>query len=825
MAGLPVTGITGNARAWRRGAFAAAIALALACVIAAPPAAEAQPNFLTFRNQLRPTVPNANQRSSLTNPRKGESKMLVQADEMNYDYNNQRVSAVGNVQIYYNGATLEADKVIYDQRNKRLRAEGNARLTESDGKVSFGEIIELTEDFRDGFIDSLRIDTPDQTRMAAARADRTQGNFTVFQNGVYTACEPCRDDPRKPPLWQVKAARIIHNQTEKMIYFEEASLEFFGKPIAWFPYMSAPDPTVKRKTGFLMPLFSTSSVYGFGVEVPYYIAMAPDYDLTLAPRFTTKQGPLMQAEWRQRLETGQFTIRGAGIYQLDRDYFIRDDGTRTAGWRDWRGSLESNGRFAISPMWAWGWDAILVSDPVFLQNYRVRSLQQTNPDPIAAPLTEGVSQLYLTGRGDRSYFDARTIHYTGFSEADVQGALPVIHPVIDYSRTLGTPVFGGELGYSVNLTSLSRQTAQFDPISQTAFATGQCSLLTANPNVKVPSNCLLRGTPGNYTRLSAETHWRRQVVDQAGQLWTPFASVRADVANVNVDNQPGVANYLPTGENQVSRAMPTIGLEYRYPFIGVQSWGTQTVEPIAQFVLRPNETAVGKLPNEDAQSLIFDDVNLFKVDKFSGWDRVEGGGRLNAGVQYTAQFNRGGFFNVLVGQSYQLFGTNSFAIGDATNTGLGSGLDTTRSDYVARASYQPNSIYTVISRFRYDERDFTLRRLEIEGRANFDRWGLSVLYGNYDAQPQLGFLTRREGVLTTGSLKLSTNWVVSGAMRYDIDSTSIDQLRAGLGYIDDCFIMSVNYITDYNYNGNVQTNQTIMLQLSLRTLGSTTAGQ
>ena len=122
--------------------------------------------------------------------------------------------------------------------------------------------------------------------------------------------------------------------------------------------------------------------------------------------------------------------------------------------------------------------------------------------------------------------------------------------------------------------------------------------------------------------------------------------------------------------------MPTVGFEYRYPFIGVQSWGTQTIEPIAQIIVRPNEPNIGRLPNEDSQSLVFDDSNLFKVDKFAGWDRVEGGGRANVGLQYTAQFNRGGFVNVLFGQSYQLFGTNSFAVGDVTNTGLGSGLDT-----------------------------------------------------------------------------------------------------------------------------------------------------
>src|SRR5262249_24449036 len=148
-------------------------------------------------------------------------------------------------------------------------------------------------------------------------------------------------------------------------------------------------------------------------------------------------------------------------------------------------------------------------------------------------------------------------------------------------------------------------------------------------------------------------------VDSYGQVFTPFASVRGDFADLDVTKQDGVANYLPTGHSDVARFMPTVGLEYRYHFIKVQSWGTQTIEPIAQVIIRPNETDVGKLPNEDAQSLVFDASNLFSVNKFSGWDRVEGGSRLNAGVQYTAQFNQGGYFNALFGQSYQLFGQNS----------------------------------------------------------------------------------------------------------------------------------------------------------------------
>ena len=188
---------------------------------------------------------------------------------------------------------------------------------------------------------------------------------------------------------------------------------------------------------------------------------------------------------------------------------------------------------------------------------------------------------------------------------------------------------------------------------------------------------------------------------------------------MNIKDQPGVSNYINVGDHDVGRMMPTAGLEYRYPLIGVQPWGTQTIEPIAQLVFRPSETGIGQFPNEDAQSLIFDDSNLFKLNKFSGWDRIEGGGRANVGVQYTAQFNRGGTVSVLFGQSYQLFGGNSFAIGGPTNTGLDSGLDTTVSDYVARASYQPNSALTFTSRFRLDEKDFTPRRTELEASASF----------------------------------------------------------------------------------------------------------
>src|SRR5262249_31152470 len=160
-----------------------------------------------------------------------------------------------------------------------------------------------------------------------------------------------------------------------------------------------------------------------------------------------------QGEWRHRLENGQYTVRMAAIEQLDKDFFLRNGGPATPGYRDFRGSFESNGKFNLSTNWVWGWDALLVTDPTFFQDYKISTLQsQRNPDPVGAGLTEGISQLYLTGRGERSYFDVRTMYFYGFSEQDLQNQIPVVLPVLDYSKVIDQPVFGGELGYKVNFT-------------------------------------------------------------------------------------------------------------------------------------------------------------------------------------------------------------------------------------------------------------------------------------------------------------------------------------------------------------------------------------
>jgi LPS-assembly protein len=764
-------------------------------------------------------------------PIPSNTPMLVQADEIKYDYANNTVSAVGHVQIYYGGSTVEAEQVVYDQKTKRLRAEGNARLTEVNGRITYGQVINLTDDYRDGFVDSLHVEAPDETRYAAARADRSQGNYTVLQNGVYTACEPCKDDPQKPPEWQVRAARIIHSDSEKMIYFEDATVDLFGLPVAWFPFLSTPDTTVKRKSGFLYPTLSSSTAAGYSIQTPYYFNLAPNYDLTLYPKYMTRQGLLMGAEWNQRFISGSYTIRAAGILQQDSAYFASEYGAGAQQTQSFRGTAFTAGQFDITDKWVWGWTGVLQTDPTFLNDYGMNQFAGNIIDPFgtgvalsSAGVPAGVSQLYLAGRGERSYFDMRTIYYYGYSDIQVQKELPIIHPVLDYSNTLAEQVMGGELSYKLNITSLTRQQAAYDPISLAAFNDNICANGTAettNPAFLNKSNCLLRGIPGTYSRASAEVDWKRKIITDNGQEITPFVRLQGDVASLDVDNQPGVSTYMTPGESELARFMPAVGVMYRYPFVDVEPWGTQTIQPIAQLILRPNETQIQNFPNEDSQSLIFDDTNLFSIDKFSGWDRVEGGGRLNAGMEYTAQVNGAGSLDALFGQSYQLYGLNSFAVADNTNTGLESGLDKPISDYVARVAYQPNSTYMFSARARFDEATFAMQRFELLSRANFDRWGVDLLYADVAPQPALGFLSRRESVLAGTSFKVTSNWVLLASEGYDLIAHQFNATRIGVGYVDDCLMLAVNYVTSYAYNGtsNPVQNTGVVFTMSLRTLG------
>jgi LPS-assembly protein len=165
-------------------------------------------------------------------------------------------------------------------------------------------------------------------------------------------------------------------------------------------------------------------------------------------------------------------------------------------------------------------------------------------------------------------------------------------------------------------------------------------------------------------------------------------------------------------------------------------------------------------------------------------------------------------------------GKNSFAMTDATNVGLDSGLDHNVSDYVGRLYYQPTSNLSFTTRYLFDRDTFALNRFEAEMTTTWDRLKLSTIYASYQAQPDIGFLTRRDGVYQTATYNFEKHWSVTGGIRYDLDQNRVDLYTVGLNYLDECFGLMATYTYD-NTNFLIQRpDNRFMARVILRTLSS-----
>lgn len=771
-------------------------ATALACLIAAgitPPAAMAQDI-----SAAAASVPEG-------------SQMLLESDTLIYDNDASTVTAAGGVRIDYGGNRLVAQRVTYDRKTSRLIASGDVQLIDSDGTKVFADTVDITDDFGNGFVNALRVETVDKTYFAAESAERQNGVLTTFNNGVYTACEPCEEKPNRAPIWRIKARKIIWDGKSKVVRFERSRFEFFGLPIAGLPYFQMADPTVKRKSGFLLPSVSINDDRGVGISLPYYLALAPTYDLTLRPTYYTRQGFLGEAEWRQKFNNGEYTLKIAGMRQNDPAAFTV--GTVNAGTlvdpNRFRGMIGSKGRFDLNERWKFGWDVLAQTDKNFAYTYGIGGYQNYYRQ----------NEIYLTGLNDRNYFDVRAIKFSvqenlpDSNRAAINDKQPWVLPTLDYSYTPDEPVFGGELNLDMNLRSLRRS-----KLDNQAY----------NVDGGNRQNGSVRGIDGSSTRLTGEAEWKRSFITDGGLVVTPLLAFQADAIGVNASQESvaainTLAGGIGAGTDQKSlftRMMATAGMEMRWPLLFASvGGGSHVVEPMAQIFARPDEaygTTLG-IPNEDAQSFVFDASSLFERDKFSGYDRTEGGSRANVGVRYTGIFGSGWGTNALFGQSYQLAGLNSFASPDLVYAGAESGLETAKSDYVALAGFTSPFGLSASTSGRFDEQTFELRRAE--AKVGYSTSPLTVT-GNYtfiQAQPLYGFTEDRHEVTVASSLRFHENWRTFGSATYDLQTEMIASDSIGFAYDDECFSYTMTMAT--RHSETASDTRTFGFNISFRTLG------
>ena len=509
----------------------------------------------------------------------GEGPILMLADQVDVDEERQTIIARGNVDITRGDRRLLADSVRYREAEDRIEAVGNITLLEPSGEAIYADLMSLSGDLKDGLIEQLRARLGGEARVAASSARRIDGTRTEMDKAVYSPCPLCASSDRAP-LWRISAAKVTHDEESDTIVYNHAFFELFGIPVLYTPYFSHPDPSVDRKSGFIAPSAGTDTELGFTLETPYYFALAPNYDLTLAPIFTSNEGLVLASEFRHRITNGRYDLGGSVTRGSEAENSDSDQSTRD----EFRGHVVGDGRFALGGGWGWGYDLFVASDDTYLERYDF-SDQDILENRLYAERIDGRNYAAINGYG-----------FQGLRDDDDQGLIPYVLPLLDLELSSEPMLWGSRFFLDSSLLALTR-------------------------------------TDGLDTRrLSVTGGWELPWVGELGDQYRLRLSLRDDYYDLDGDPE----TLSDEGQRTENRIIPRATLDWSWPWIGDTFGLTPVIEPIASLTLAPTGLNDGDIPNEDSLDLEFDDTNLFEESRFPGLDLVEEGSRITYGGRFGA---------------------------------------------------------------------------------------------------------------------------------------------------------------------------------------------
>lgn len=686
-------------------------------------------------------------------------RIYFAADEIVYDRELERVTATGHVTVTRNGQSVDAESVVYAMRSGRVTATGRVRFKDLSGNVLRANVVELSDDLRDGFVESVHVIFTDGSRAAAIEARREEGSITRLTRAVYSPCEICDDDPDRPPLWQIKARKAIHDAEKHSMTYHDAFLEFFGVPVAYTPWFRHTDPSVKRKSGFLTPDIGRSTQLGFNARVPYYFNLSPNKDFTFEPLITTRGGVLLAGEYRHMIKSGQFSLDGS-FTRVER---VDENGEPIGGQRT-RGHIHGTGQFRLTDSSRWGFDAGWTTDDTFLRRYGINQ---------ADTLT---SRLFYERFDGRSYGEVNAYSFQGFRAEDISGETPFILPSAAY-HYVSEPGFWNSF-YSVDADFLILQR-------------------TSGPDTR---------------RASLSAKWEVPYTSPFGDIYRFSVSLRGDLYHTS-GFVPATDPKDMTNQDFDSRVLPRVALDWRYPFIrrGENSW--QILEPIVAIVASPNGGNPVNIPNEDSLSFELDTVNLFDTDRFAGLDRWDGGQRIAYGLRYEYHHFGGASGSVLVGQNYRLTRNTAFSVD--------SGLAHRFSDYVVEADISLPPYIDYVHRLRFDRRTLEVKRNEINVLTEISS-AVRLQFGYLDLvrdDSESEFQDRRE-INAAGQFALSKEWSVASSIIRDIGENA-GTIKGGvsLTYSDECITFRTSFRRDFTRDRDIAPSTSINFRIVFKHLG------
>jgi LPS-assembly protein len=688
----------------------------------------------------------------------GEGTILLFADRLTADSTTNVITAEGNVEVIRGGRRLLADQLRYDQDTDQMEALGNVALVEPTGETLYADRVVLSGDLENGLAEKLRARMTDNSLLAANQG-RLSGPRSELDRAVYSPCPLCQNG-ESPPLWQINARRVEHDQETHDIIYHHAFLELYGVPVFYTPYFSQPDPTVERRSGFLAPTFGSSSQLGQFLQTPYYFALAPNYDLTLAPIFTTKENAVLTAQYRHLLPNGRFELSGSGTYATE----AGSDGNPNPTDQTFRGNLEGDGRFRIDRTTRWGYDLAVTTDNTYLQRYKF-----SNDNVLT-------NRLFTDKVWQRNYAAANAYAFQGLRSFDHQDEIPFAVPLLESELTSAPWRWGSHFTLDSSLLALTR----------------------------------INGL--DTRRASMEGGWELPWAGHVGDLYRLSLSLRGDAYQTDGNPQNFGSN---GGENITGRVVPRLTVDWSWPWIADTFGLTPLIEPVASFTWTVDDPNDGSIPNEDSQDLEFDDTNLFEPNRFAGLDRIEGGARISYGLRFAASGEAGEVVSGLFGQSYRFSGDEDF--------GPNSGINEDFSDYVGRIELQPDPAFRVRYRFRLNQGDLVPTRNEVSAVVGPRAVRFGVNYLSLGDDPKLDRKRQREEITAGVAVRLLPSLSLSAQFRRNLAADRDIWHKYGFVYHHPCLDLVGGVEQRYTNNADAGEETIFSIRVSFATLGSVSA--
>ncbi|WBQ12727.1 LPS assembly protein LptD [Hyphomonadaceae bacterium BL14] len=670
--------------------------------------------------------------------------------------------ARGAVRMRSDERIVLADEITYDPALRRIVATGSVEIHEPGRPAQLADYVELDDEMREGFARGFATLLENNGRTAAALALRRADGGVELRDAYYTACDLCEDGTRTP-TWRLRADQVTQDVGNDMIRYRNVRLEIRGVPVLYSPAFAHADPSVGRKSGFLAPAIDLSNRLGFSWQQPYFWAIGPSQDLTIAPRVMSEVSPLLELEWRKRFWSGQVNVQTSATYEREFDI----DGP--FGDRALRGHVFAVGEFDINQDWRWGFGAQAVTGgDLFLRRYGYPEQAEGYQSLLAAPLGSLISQVWTAGRRPAWYADATAYQFNFISETFDDGQLPVAAPQVRGHYQLALPRGGGVAEFSFNALSLTRELGD------------------------------------DYRRASAGVDWSRAVILPGGLRAEPFATARADVFDITQRTVAGVE----TGQFDAARWLGAAGLDVSWPFLRPGERVDIILAPRLAGIASTEAGSGNIPPNFDSQTLDLDRSFLFSPIRSPGFDLWEDGTRTDLGL--AASFTEAGGsrgVELFAGRSYRMSGDNRFP---AT-----SGAAQDASDWVAEGRLDYDWLRVGV-RARLDGDTGAANRLDANASARVWRASLSARYT--DIARQASGLELRE-LSTSAQFELTSRWTMFHRQLQDLVADETRRVQTGLVFSDECTLVRLFYERENIQFGNLEPSESIRFEIVLFTLG------